>query len=366
MNTAGLRRWAIPIVIIALSLLAAKFSGIFGPTAEKAVTAPAAVTVTTAAAVYIAKTPKLTLTGSIEGETSVLISPKIAGRIERVAVQDGQRVAAGQELLALESVELTNAVRVNSDTVSRAAANYENIRADYNRYRTLYQQNAVSRQQLDSVETRLKVAETDLSSANAGLSSSQQQYAYASVLAPIPGVVANKSATIGQVVATGQQLMTLESIDQVYAVVNVEQKDMGVITIGLPAEITVDAYPGQVFGGTVQIINPAAAASNRMFRTKILIANGDYRLKPGMFIKAAIVTGGETKVLAVPRSAIFQKQGLYYVYTIDANTIKRRQVETGDVLGDFLEIKAGLAEKSAVITSNIANLKDGDTVTLAR
>lgn len=366
MNTASLKRWGIPTLVIVMAILAAKYSGVFSPAADKAVTAPAGVAVTTGEANYIAKTPRLTLTGSIEGETSVIISPKIAGRIEQVAVEDGQRVSTGQQLLTLESVELTNSVRVNSDAVSRAAANYENIKADYNRYKTLYQQNAVSRQQLDSMETRLKVAETDLSSAYAGLSSSQQQYAYASVSAPVSGVVANKSATIGQVVAPGQQLMTLESIDQVYAVVSIEQKDMGLIKTGMPAEIAVDAYPGQTFRGTVRIMNPAAATANRMFRTKILIDNTDYRLKPGMFVKTSIVTGGETKVLAVPRAAIFQKQGLYYVYTVEAGKARRHQIEAGDIIGDFIEIRSGLTEKAAVITSNVANLKDGDTVTLTK
>lgn len=367
MNVSRFKKWLIPLLAIAALMLAARQLGVFSSqtAASASLTKPAA-TVTTAETGFVVKKPKLLLTGSIEGETSVIISPKIAGRIERVSVQDGQKISAGQELVMLESVELGNSVRMNTDTVNKASANYDNLKADYNRYKTLYEQSAVSRQQLDSMETRLRVAETELSSAYASLNNSQQQYAYACIAAPVAGVVANKSATIGQVVAAGQQLMTLESIEQVYAVINIEQKDMGVINPGMAAEITVDSYPGQTFSGKVHIINPAAATSNRMFRTKILIDNADQRLKPGMFVKAAIVTGADTRALAVPRPAVFQKQGLYYVFTLEDGRAKRRQIEIGDIVGDFIEVKTGLSEKTTVITSNTANLKDGDSVTAAK
>ena len=332
MSTASLKKWGIPLLGIAAALLIAKTAGIFSLPATKTLVAQSAVTVTTAQAGYVTKKPKLLLTGSLEGETSVVISPKISGRIERVNVQDGQPVSAGEELITLESVELSNSVRMNLDMVARASASYENIKADYIRYRTLFEQNAVSRQQLDSVETRLKVAETDLSSAYASLSSARQQFAYSSITAPLAGVVANKSATLGQVVAAGQQLMTLESINWVYAVVNIEQKAMGTIRTGMPAEIQVDAYPGEVFHGSVQVINPTAATANRMFRTKVLLDNKDGRLKPGMFVKAGIITGADSSVLAIPRTAMLQKQGLYYVFTLEDNKAKRREIGIGEVI----------------------------------
>lgn len=366
MNRTKIKRWGIPAAAILLILVGVKYSGITAPSAGKQVVTPSAVAVKTAEVKDMVKTPRLLLTGSIEGETSVMISPKIAGRIAEVLVQDGQQLSAGQPMVMLESVELSNTVRMAADSVSRAEANYENIQADVSRYQTLFRQNAISRQQLDSAETRLKVAATDLSSAVASLSSARQQYAYASVLAPVAGVVANKSAVIGQVVAAGQQLMTLENIDQVYAVVNIEQKDMGLLQIGMKAAISVDAYPGRLFSGMVQVINPAAAASSRMFRTKLLLANSDFSLKPGMFVKAAIVTGGEVRVRAVPQSAVFQKQGLSYVYALENGKAKRYPVETGEILESFIEIKSGLpAAGIPVISSNVANIKDGDMVTPA-
>lgn len=359
-------RWKYWVVPVAASVVLALVvhNGWLGKAEQKAVATPA-VTVTTAAAGYVKKVPQLLLTGSIEGQTSVVVSAKIAGRIAAVAVEDGSAVEPGQELVRLESVELGNAVRQSSAAVARAEANYDNAAANYNRYLTLYQQTAISKQQLDSYETSLKIAQSDLGSARAAFSSAQEQYAYAAVSAPVTGLVANKTATIGQVVAAGQQLMTVESIDQVYAVVNIEQKDMGLVKTGMNADVTVDAFPGESFHGTIVMMNPTAGTNSRVFRTKIQLSNAAHKLKPGMFVKAAVVTGAEQPVLVVPQQALYQKQGLYYVFVLENGKAVRRQVEVGRMLDEAMEIRSGLREGDRVITSNINTIKDGDAVQTA-
>ncbi|BBB90692.1 MAG TPA: efflux RND transporter periplasmic adaptor subunit [Methylomusa anaerophila] len=361
-----LKYWIVPITLV-IALTVAFETGILSLSrAQKQVASPEVMSVTVNEAQFVGKMPKLNLTGSIEGDTSAVISAKIAGRIEQVLVEDGQAVTAGQPLLRLESIELANAVRTSNDALRRAQANYENVANDYRRYQSLYAQNAVSQQTLDGAETDLKVAAADLSSAKAALSTAEEQHANAVVAAPVNGVVANKAAVIGQVVSAGMTLMTVENISQVYAVVNIEQKDLAAVKPGVEAEVTVDTYPGQAFTGKVEIMNPAAAVANRMYRTKIRLDNTDGLLKPGMFIKANIVTGQEMRVLAVPQAAIYQKQGLYYVYTLEDDKAVRHQVEIGTVIGDLIEIKSGIQAKTMVITSNVNKLKDGDTVQVTR
>lgn len=363
MTGKKLWRWVIPLIMLVLVAVAGYLGLSFG-TAQK--TARQDVVAITAQAVRVVqKTPALELIGSIEGETSALISAKIPGRIAEVLVEEGQAVAAGQQLVRLESVELANAVRISRDALNRAEASYDNIAADYQRYRTLFSQNAISRQQLDDAGTRLRVAETELSSARAALSSAGEQYASAMVVAPVAGAVADRTATTGQVVAAGAPLMKVENIGRVYAVVNIEQKELGVVDAGQAAEITVDAFPGQVFPGKVEVINPVAGSASRMFRVKIKADNPDGRLRPGMFIKARIITGGQIPVLAAPQSAVFQKQGLYYVYVVEGGKVFRRQVEPGQLLGADIEIRDGAAAGTVVAASNANSLKDGDLVRIS-
>lgn len=366
MKNKKIKYGVVPIVFVIAMLTAVHLGFLPLGQAQKQTSEQKAVTVTVAEVKSVLQTPKLTLTGSIEGETSGIISAKVGGRIAEVLVEDGQSVALGQGLIRLESTELSNSIRINNDAVRKAQVTYDNIQANYERALALYGQQAISKQQLDAAETSLKTAASDVSSTTASLANAHQQFSDTLVTAPVSGVVANKSAVIGQVVAAGQQLMTVENIIDVYAVVNIEQKDTGIVKPGMPAEVLVDAYPGQIFTGTVEVINPAALTANRMFRTKIKVPNLEGKLKPGMFVKVNLITGSEQPVLAIPQSAIFQKQGLYYVFVVEEGKAVRRLIEVGEVIGDSIEVKSGLTAKMQVATSNVNNLKDGDTLVVTK
>ena len=353
--------WIIPIVIF-IGLLVVFRSGAFSSGKTQLQTNTTGVNVKIAEAQSIETIPKLMLNGSIEGKTSASISAKLAGRIEQVMVQEGQHVNAGDALAKLESVELANSVRTAQDAVSKAQINYDLAMTDYNRYQTLYTQGAISQQTLDTAEAKKRTAQADLSSAVYSQSSAEQQYGYGVITAPVDGVVANVTVTVGQVVSPGAALMVVEDIGQVYAVVNVEQKDLGMVKQGQPAEVTVDTYADRIFAGTVDMINPEAGSANRMFRTKVKIDNADGALKGGMFSKVQLATGDAVQILTVPQAAIIQKQGIYYVFTVENDKATRHQVEVGAVTGDRIEIKSGLQPGDKLAVSNVSQLKDGDVV----
>lgn len=358
-----LKYWAIPIVVF-VGLMFAFKSGAFSSSKNQQPSS-ASISVKVAAAQFINTVPKLMLNGTIEGHTSANISAKISGRIEEVLVSEGQYVKAGDPLVKLESVELANQLRTAADAVTKAQINYDLALTDYNRYQKLYNQGAVSQQQLDTAIAKLKIAQADLSSAVSSQSNAQQQYGYGVISAPVDGVVANVTAAVGQVVSPGAPLMVVQDINTVYAVVNIEQKDLALVKAGQKAEVIVDAYNGKVFNGTVELMNPEAGTGNRMFRTKVKINNPDNALKVGMFAKVALVIGEPTPILTVPQAAVIQKQGIYYVFTVENDKVVRRQVEIGAVNGDTIEIKTGIKPGVQVVISNVNQLKDGDTVKVA-
>jgi membrane fusion protein, multidrug efflux system len=355
-------------VIVCLLLAFFIYKGFVGVNDKKTVAAANPISVTVCTASMERKIPKLTFTGSIEAETSAIISAKAPGRVQRVLVENGQQVQAGQELVCLESLELADNVQKSQQTVQSTQATYDNAAVDYNRTLQLYEQGAISKQSLDSAQKSLRQAQSDLSSAYASLNTAQHQYDDAIIVSPVSGRVAGKAVSVGQMVGTtamqggAGQLMTVEDISSVYAIINVEQKDMGAIQTGMEAEVTVDAYPGEVFKGNVEFINPVAGTANRTFVAKIKLDNAAGKLKPGMFVKISVTIGADTQVLAVPQSSIYQKQGLYYVFIADGKNAVRKQVEVGELLGDKIEINSGLEENAMVVTSNINNLKDGDSL----
>lgn len=357
--------WIIPLVLLVGVTLIIR-TGVLASSRNQAVPAPSSISVKIAEAQYVDTVPGLTLNGSLEGLTSATVSAKLAGRIEQVLVEEGQPVKAGDPLVKLETVELANSARQAQDAVKKAAASYELALNDYQRYQSLYGQGAVSEQQFDTAKAKLKTAEADLSSAEANQSSAEQQYGYGVIVSPVDGVVANKTATVGQVVSPGAALMVVQDINQVYAVVNVEQKDLGRIKIGQTASVKVDAYPDKVYPGTLDIMNPEAASASRMFRVKIKLDNAAGDLKPGMFAKVQLATGDAVQVLTVPQAAVMQKQGLNYVFTIDDGKAVRRPIDIGEVNDGTITVKSGLQAGEKVIVSSVNRLKDGDIVTIAQ
>ncbi|MBP2664219.1 MAG: mdtA 3 [Firmicutes bacterium] len=358
------KHWIIPVIIIIGITLVVR-SGVFAFGKNEVKADDSALSVKVAAAGYVDTVPSLTFNGSIEGATAATVSAKIAGRIEQVLVEEGQAVKAGDSLVKLEAVELANSARQAGDAVKKAEINYELALNDYNRYQRLFDKGAISEQQLDNVRAKLKTAEADVSSATANNSSAKQQYGYGIISAPVDGVVANKNATIGQVVSPGAALMVVQDIDQVYAVINVEQKELGSVKVGQQANITVDTYPDTVFTGIVEVVNPEAGSGSRMFRTKIKIDNVSSHLKPGMFAKVALATGNSVAVQTVPQAAVVQKQGLYYVFTVENNKAVRRQIEIGEVTGNAIVVKSGLQPGEQVIVTSTNRIKDGDAVRVA-
>jgi RND family efflux transporter MFP subunit len=318
--------------------------------------------VTTAVVNQTQKPNTLKLAGTVEGLISAIISSRFAGKLDQVYIEDGQAVQKGTTLLTMDTIELANAVRIAQNNVRQTEANFNIAQADYQRYNNLFAQNAVTKQQLESAEARMITSRTEVDNAYANLNNAQKQIADGSIASPVTGVVANKAATIGQVVSPGTTLLTVEQIDQVYVVVNIEQKDIAAAKPGAEVAVTVDTYPGRVFQGTVAIINPVAGNENRMFRVKIRVDNPEQLLKPGMFAQATLLLGEPQSVLAVPRTAIMAQKGLRYVYVAANGQAKKMLVETGDLIGDLMEIKTGLQPGLAVVIDNLDKIKDGDAL----
>lgn len=361
MKKMNYKYWIIPVILF-VGMVVLFRNGVLYGKEIKVETDNVGTSVKIMEAQSISAVPQLKLSGSIEGKTAATISAKLAGRIEQVLVKQGQRVQAGEVLVRLESVELGNAVRTAQQAVNKAQIAYELEISDYERYKILYAQHAIAKQSLDTYDAKLRTAQAEVASAIASRSSAEQQYEYGNITAPVDGVVANVTATVGQVVASGAALMSVQDISEVYAVVNIEQKELGKVSLGQKAEVRVDTYENKVFEGMIDTINPEAGSVNRMFSTKIKIDNPGGLLKTGMFIKAQLSTGVAIQAVAVPQSAVMQKQGLYYAFTAEGNKAVRHQIELGEIIGDVIQIKTGLESGAKVITSNVNKLKDGDLI----
>ncbi|MCL6635165.1 MAG: efflux RND transporter periplasmic adaptor subunit [Peptococcaceae bacterium] len=307
----------------------------------------------------------ITLTGSLEAAGEAAISARVAGRVSRVLVENGTEVTTGQPLVLLEDTEFANQLAMNQSSLKKAEAGVAAARSNYERFKELYHGGVVSKKDFDEVETGLKMAEADAASAAAAVANAEESLRNATVFSPLNGVVAGRKVNVGQVVSPGVPLMTVMDISYVYAVVNVEQKDLARIKPGLPAAVMVDAYGDRKFGGTVAIINPAANKAARVFETKIRVDNQEGLLKPGMFARVEIGTGEAEEKSAVPQNALIGKQGMFFVFVAEGDVVKRRQVEIGQMIDQLVEIKSGLSLGEKVVVTNVNKLKDQDRIKVA-
>jgi len=252
--------------------------------------------------------------------TIVAVSAKVTGRIEKVLVNEGDRVEAGQVIATLEkqefeaqveqakaNLEMAKAklaaviagnrhqeVAAASAAATQAMANLNNAQKNYERAETLYHQGAISIQQRDTAKTAADVAQAQYSSANeqyslsaegsrpediqvaqaqvrqaqAALTNLEIQLADATVKAPVAGIVALKSVEDGEVVSLGQQLFSITNLADIWINANIEETYIGRIKVDQPVEFTIDAFPGKKFIGHVMEVGSATGSQFALLSTE--------------------------------------------------------------------------------------------------
>ncbi len=352
-------KFVVPIIFLILIVGSLRYSS--GEPTEKLET-KLPLSVSTATVERKEKSDELWFAGTVEGLTSAIISSRYSDQISDVYVENGQTVRCGDVLFTIDSKELENNVRLAENELRKAQVNHENITVNHSRQEQLFEIGAVSRETLDTAVVQWKTSRADLDDAQTKLQIAQKRLTDATVTSPVDGVAANKKLTRGQMVAAGEQLMTVEEIDAVYVTIQVEQQFISKIQIGTVASVKVDAFPDRTFEGRAAVLNPVAGRDNRLFEVKIRAENTEFLLMPGMFAEVLIDGGEKISALTVPRAAVISVKGQNYIYTLKGNRAQRRRIEVGELFDDDIEILSGANAGEVVIVDNVDKLKDGDEV----
>ena len=304
--------------------------------------------------------------GDVEAGEQAIINSNYGGKVEKILADNGDEVQSGETLAVLRTVELSNNVAIAEATLAKAQVAYNNSKTDYDRYKQLYEQGALSKKDMENAELAFKVAQADYNTAVATLSNMREILDDASISAPFSGVVANREIKIGQVLSPGQQVMSIENIDSVIINANVGQDRISTIKLGTPVEAQVSTFGSRVFKGQVTSINPAADPAARSFLIKTSFDNANHDLKPGMFASVNIKTGESHEAIVVPLKAVTGEEGMYFVFKTDGKKVSKIKVELGDTLEQSVEIKKGLVSGDKIVVTNISMLKDGDKIKVAK
>jgi len=252
----------------------------------------------------------VTATGQLETMVKTDVSSQISGRIVEVLVDYNSPVKQGDVLARLDPATYESARTQAENELLNAKANYKLVRANAERSKALFKQNLLSQADLDTVLAQLEQAEVQIKIREAALESRLTDLSRCTLYAPIDGVVIDRLAEVGKMVAASLNAPTLFTIvnDLTKMQINasVAEADIGNVKVGQDVEFTVDAFPGEKFRGRIiQIRNlPVTAQNVVVYATIIEVSNERMKLKPGMTANVQIVIDRRDNTLRVPNAAL--------------------------------------------------------------
>jgi len=312
--------------------------------AEKA---PDAVPVEVAAAGRRAIAASYGGTAALEPRADSQVVAKTSGVALQVLVEEGQRVRAGDVLVRLDSARAELQAAQSSAQMRKLEANYE-------RSLKLAEQKLISANDIDQIKYDLENARAVNRLANLELS-------YASVKAPIDGVIASRSIKAGNFVQINTPIFRIVDIDTLEATLNVPERELATLKTGLPVELQVDALPGKTFAGKVDRVSPVVDAGSGTFRVISQFTN-DGQLQPGMFGRLRIDYDRRANALVIPRAALMEDDAKPTVFVVRDGKAQRVSLETGHVEGAWVEVRKGLEEGEQVVVAGKTSLRDGTAV----
>jgi len=292
---------------------------------------------------------------------SVILSNKLAGYVNKVLVDFGDKVKAGQVLAEMEREEQELQVDAAESAVKQAQATYIRAQGEYERAQQLFAEQIVPPQRRDAAEADYKVAEAGVHSAEKALAIAQKRLRDTRIISPVDGFVQQRFVNPGEYLAAASKLLEVVIVNPLKLRTPVPERYARLARIGLPLRIEVDALPGESFNGTLTRMAAGVDHSTRSLLVEGEIPNPDGRLRPGYFAHITGVMGEET-ALFIPRSGLYRFAGVDRVFVIEDNTVSSREVKSGVEEGNLVEIAEGLSDQESVAVSSLDRLADGMTV----
>lgn len=290
--------------------------------------------------------------GTLMPNEAVVVSPEIAGRIARLPFAEGDKVAAGDVLVELDSTILRA-------ELAKAQADLTLAEANRKRAMTLANQGTGTLRARDEAVAAYQSAQANFALAQARLEK-------ATVAAPLSGMIGMRSVSAGAYISPGDRVVELADIDPIKVDFRVPELVLSSLKPGQAIKVTVDALPGQSFDGEVYVIDPIVDANGRAIKLRARIPNPDGRLMPGLFARVQIVIERRENAVLIPESAVFADGEKRYVYRVVEGRAVQTEIEMGQRRPGQVEILSGLDRDAVVVTAGHQQIKNGGRVEVVK
>ncbi|MDF1766149.1 MAG: efflux RND transporter periplasmic adaptor subunit [Gammaproteobacteria bacterium] len=344
--------------------------------------------------------PSILASGFLAHEEEVMLSSEVIGKVDKLYVEEGDSVVAGQLVLQVEDInfiagleQAQAAVRLNRIDIERQEIRIANLENQFARSNALHDREVIGDDEFELMRNQLDLARVDLKSARERLTQSeaqldqiQDQLNNTKIVSPIDGVVTSLDIKVGETAIAsatnipGSSLMTIANPASIYTEVLVDEADVATIAVGQRVEIVAIAYPDQPMIGEVRYIaNTAKIAPGRQglsFTVEIDIVDaGEVTLRPGMSCRAEIFTRQDQSVAAVPIQAILFEEDRaalksdYFVFVNDNGVARKTRIEVGISDDEYQELLTGIEGDVEIVVGpdeELRHLLEGDAIDATR
>ncbi|AAW86077.1 periplasmic component of efflux system [Aliivibrio fischeri ES114] len=290
----------------------------------------------------------LSLIGKLKASESVVISPEVAGKIERIAVKANQNVRKGQLVVQLNDDKAIAAIKE-----ARAYLNDE--KRKLTEFQRLAKKNAITQTEIDGQKASVDIAQARLDAANADLSDLH-------ISAPFAGTVGFIDFSRGKMVSAGTELLTLDNLSVMQLDLQVPERYLSMLSVGMNVEATSQAWKNSVFSGKLIGVDSRINAETLNLRVRIEFPNKDLKMKPGMLM-AATLDFPAINAPIIPVQALEYSGTKRYVYVVgEDNKAIRTEVTLGARVENRVVIASGLNVGDEIVVQGLVNMRDGVTV----
>jgi membrane fusion protein (multidrug efflux system) len=291
-------------------------------------------------------------TATIEAEQETEVVAKVGGVVEKIMVEEGQFVRAGQVLAKLDDEMI-------SVQLDQAAANLKKLESNFERNKDLHSKQLVSTEvfQQSQYEYEQQKAFYDMARLNLD---------YSEIKTPISGVVSERKIKVGNMILPNQTTFRVSGLDPLIAVLFVPERHLDKLRAGQLSKLAVDAINSDEIEGHIKRISPIVDPSTGTVKVTIETKDTLGRLRPGMFARIKIIYDVHANTLKIPKDAIISEDRESAVYVVRDSVAYKHNISIGYINTTHVEVLAGLTLDDVIVTTGKGGLKDSTKVDIVR
>ncbi|MFQ5631714.1 MAG: efflux RND transporter periplasmic adaptor subunit [bacterium] len=292
-------------------------------------------------------------TGTIKGKRQADAMANTTQKIIKLDAKAGDYVKKDRVVAQLDADITSNM----SPRLRQSKARFEDAKRDLDRMTSLLESGAISRQAFEKAKVQYETARENYQAANK----------LVNIRAPISGIVTHVFYKVGETVSSGRPIIRIAQLDEMLIEVMISETEIAGIQNGQEAVVTLAAYPGTEFSGTLQELSLSADPRTRAFTAWIGVENKDGLLRPGMFAKVKVFVTAKENVLAISKDAIIEQENRSMVYVVNSNQqAEFREIQRGISSGKVVEVLSGLNENDRVVVLGHNKLAHGSKVNVVK